>query len=260
MRRADRTDAWALDDQTAERLLHGSLDPADAPPQYREVTSALRVLSRPPLGGDTDDRDRWVALIAVGVDDPDRRRLAARWARRVRLRVAVPVLVLLLSVTTGLAVAGALPGPAQDAASDLLAQIGIQAPSGTHGAHHDERPARPLGDDARPGGSAGVANAATTSAGDSTTPGPTSPGSVAPDLPGGGTQLGPGTPSGGDTPLGPPPGHGNGGGIANGSGHSNSGGNGNGNGHASPGNAGGNGNGNAGGNGHAGGSGGPPGP
>ena len=241
MHRKSRLDGpWALDDQTAERLLHGSMDPADAPPEYRDVARALLDLSGAPNRMELADQEQWVDQITAVIIEPKSERRVPMWkAKRYGLRLAAPVLALALSVTTGLAVAGALPGPAQDIAAHLLAGVGISAPaSDAHPGRRDDKNVKPTRGRvhvaAEPVAASG---AATTQAGSGTgqPSGPTSSFAPAPSSPGGGSAPpGSGVAGGhGGGPPGSPPGRGN----------SNAGGNGNGN-------AGGNGNGNAGGNGN----------
>jgi hypothetical protein len=49
MRRDLRFDAdpFAIDEQTSDRLLVGTMAPDDAPPPYREVAHVLRIIGRP---------------------------------------------------------------------------------------------------------------------------------------------------------------------------------------------------------------------
>jgi hypothetical protein len=73
------------------------------------------------------------AAAAIGPQPAPITRRARRHARRMTPRwAAVSSLVAALSLTTGLAAAGALPGPAQHAASSLAADVGIHLPTGDH--------------------------------------------------------------------------------------------------------------------------------
>jgi hypothetical protein len=62
-------DPFALDTGTAERLVAGSLDASDAPPEYRAVAQTLQALRQPPdsaeLAGAPETVERITTTIVV---------------------------------------------------------------------------------------------------------------------------------------------------------------------------------------------------
>jgi hypothetical protein len=127
-------DRFALDAGTAERLVTGAVDVADAPPAYRGVARALQALREAPdyteLLGEPAAVDQIAAAVAL-----EQRASAAPRSRRPRSPVgrlaAGAVAALGLFVTGGLASAGALPASAQNVASAVLGAVGISVPAGT---------------------------------------------------------------------------------------------------------------------------------
>lgn len=126
-----------LDDGTADRLLAGLVEPDDAPPGYAEVARVVRAAGAPAAAGElAREREAVFAAAAAAV----RARPSGsvlRTPRRSKVRpklyrakVAGLVVAGTLAGTTGLAAAGALPDPAQDVASDVLARVGITVPAG----------------------------------------------------------------------------------------------------------------------------------
>jgi hypothetical protein len=129
-----------LDEVTVDLLLEGRLAPEDAPPGYADVAGLVRALALPPTAAE-------LALQVVAVEAaltelslrpaPHGSKAPAaasgrKWSARSRFlktKVASLVLVGTLVGTTGLAVAGALPAPLQDAASKVLAKVGISVPT-----------------------------------------------------------------------------------------------------------------------------------
>ena len=125
-----------LDGETADRLLAGGIALADAPPGYGPV---LRLLDAASAEARPDELAREREAVAAFAAAVRSRRLAtAPRFRFTRARVSVVVAVVVLAVTTGLAAAGTLPGPAQKLVSRLLDKVGISVPSSTDG-----EPARP---------------------------------------------------------------------------------------------------------------------
>ena len=227
-------DRFALDAGTAERLVTGAVDVADAPPEYRAVAAALLALRNPPESSELVDgpavAERIAATVTVARTErsmPRSRRFASR------TRVAVASLVASgLALTGGLAAAGALPDPAQRVASAVLGQVGISVPTG------DEKPDRhgtaPTTIDLKPmmAGSAQTNPAAVS---------PTAQPPVPPDASAAST-VGPSRDQGRSAPVGgeAPPSHNTPPANGNAFGHANGNGNANPNGSANP-----NGNGNA---------------
>jgi hypothetical protein len=141
--RARTRDPLGLDEHTAEWLVSGSLPAADAPPEYRRVAAALGSLAVGVTDADHADEYSAVAMMAHEVASP-----APRSPRRSPVctkfrsaKVAAATLVGGLSLVTGLAMAGALPGAAQDVASNMLDKVGVSTPSpnGNAGDHPDTR-------------------------------------------------------------------------------------------------------------------------
>jgi hypothetical protein len=124
---------FALDADTAERLMTGAVDIADAPPRYRAVARTLQVLRAAPdsweLVGEADAVEQISAAVVLERTArpirPSRRR-----SPRVAVLAATAVVVCALPLVGGLASAGALPEPAQDAAAAVLGTVGISVPIG----------------------------------------------------------------------------------------------------------------------------------
>jgi hypothetical protein len=127
-------DRFALDAGTAERLMAGAVDVADAPPAYRGVARTLQALREAPDSPELSGEPAAVEQIAAAVA-LEQRASAAPSSRRPRSWVgrlaAGAVAALGLFVTGGLASAGALPAPAQNVASEVLGAVGISVPAGT---------------------------------------------------------------------------------------------------------------------------------
>lgn len=129
-----------LDETTADLLLDGLLAPEDVPPEYADVVGLVRALSLPPTAAElsmqavaveatlTELTLRPAPRGSKGPVSPSGRKWS-RQSRFFRTKVASLVVVGALVGTTGLAAAGALPGPLQDAASKVLAKVGISVPT-----------------------------------------------------------------------------------------------------------------------------------
>jgi hypothetical protein len=131
-----------LDANTSDRLLAGAVAPADAPPGYADVASLLAALSTEPTADELAREAEHVAMVAATVRSP--------WGTQSSLptrsfipfalsrpRIAAVLIAAGLACTGGLASAGALPGAAQDIASEILGKVGISVPgsnenAGTH--------------------------------------------------------------------------------------------------------------------------------
>jgi hypothetical protein len=100
-----------LDDETADRLLTGRLDPADAPPGYAAVAELVAAATAPAsteeLAAAPEAAARFAAATRPGFPAPRRPH---------RVKVAATVLVALLSVGGVAAAAGIFPAPAKPAA------------------------------------------------------------------------------------------------------------------------------------------------
>ena len=125
-----------VDDGTADRLLAGLVDPDDAPPGYAEVARLVRAAGAPATAGELAREGEAVADAATALSAspsgsvPRTPRRSKMRSKLYRAKVAGLVVAGTLAGTTGLAAAGALPDPAQDVASDVLARVGITVPAG----------------------------------------------------------------------------------------------------------------------------------
>jgi hypothetical protein len=123
----------ALDEGTAERLLTGRLDPADAPPGYSPVAAVLAAMSAPP---DTEELAGQAAIVAVfaaatrshspQLIDPRRSRVLTKL---LTAKAAAAVLGVLMGGGVAAAATGNLPAPAQQTAHALLGGTGVPAPT-----------------------------------------------------------------------------------------------------------------------------------
>lgn len=100
-----------LDVDTADRILAGTVLPEDAPPGYAAVVRFLDTLQK---GTATD--------AAQSVTTTPRRSFV------LRMKLAAVLATVALAGTTGLALAGTLPGAAQDMATEMLAKVGVTVP------------------------------------------------------------------------------------------------------------------------------------
>jgi len=110
-----------LDDETADRLVAGRLDPADAPPGYAAVAKVVTAATAPAtteeLAGEPAAAARFTAMARSGF--PTRAsttRRAGVPGRPLSVKVTVAVLAALLSIGGVATAAGVFPAPAQPAA------------------------------------------------------------------------------------------------------------------------------------------------
>jgi hypothetical protein len=126
--------SW-LDQDAADRLLAGGIDPEDAPPGFDGVARMMEALTGPPAGDElADERLAVAAAVRVLRDPAPTTANARRWRMRSKLaraKVAGLVVVGTLIGTTGMAAANALPDAAQDAVSHALSHVGITLPNTT---------------------------------------------------------------------------------------------------------------------------------
>lgn len=133
-----------LDHDTADRLLAGTVAPEDAPPGYAGVARLLDAASAAPTSDEFEREAEMVALIAATVrsslrtDSSSPRRSYMPFALS-RPRRTAALVAAGLACSAGLASAGALPGAAQQVASDMLAKVGISVPGPNE--HADDHPA-----------------------------------------------------------------------------------------------------------------------
>jgi hypothetical protein len=95
-------DPLALDQGTADQLLAGTLDPADAPPAYAEVARVLAAAAGPPQPGELAGEAEAVARFAAAAAGTSRRRRR----RLARLAVASAAVLGLLTVGGVVSVTG----------------------------------------------------------------------------------------------------------------------------------------------------------
>jgi hypothetical protein len=113
-----------LDDETANRLLEGGVGPDDAPPGYQEVAGALQAAAQVAAVAPAHEAGPAVAAFIDAI--PARRTtVITKW------KMGAAVLAGGLTLSTGLAAAGALPGPAQGAAAGVLSVLGISVTDGS---------------------------------------------------------------------------------------------------------------------------------
>jgi hypothetical protein len=118
-----------LDTDTADRLLAGSVAPEDAPPGYAGVATLLAAVADSPTAEDLSRESETVALLAAVVRSSQPKMTKPRRRSIVpRLRLATAFATVALAGTTGLALAGSLPGAAQDVASTMLGEVGVSVP------------------------------------------------------------------------------------------------------------------------------------
>ncbi len=120
-----------LDDDTEDRLLDGLIRPDDAPPGYAAVALIVRAATVSPSEGELT---REIEHVAAAVRSFDSMRLAplptTTRARFARAKIVATMVAATFAGTTGLAMASALPAPAQDVVSSMFARVGISVPSG----------------------------------------------------------------------------------------------------------------------------------
>ncbi|HEX9410392.1 MAG TPA: hypothetical protein VF986_01665 [Actinomycetota bacterium] len=152
--RGRRIQSRSPDRETTDGILSGTIGPQDAPTEWRPVAELLTVLRTLPA------TTPGAGAAATGVDpgtDRDRRTVQAMatvlagaqahkaWRRHLRVpfrpsvprplnvyrvRLATALVAASLAFMVGLASAGRLPGPAQDAVSVALSKFGITVPRG----------------------------------------------------------------------------------------------------------------------------------
>ncbi len=116
-----------LDLDTADRLLGGSIPPADAPPGYSGVAALVAGLDSAHEAA--TPHEPWVSVLASAVrSSPVQTGTTRRRTILPRIKFAAALTFAALLATTSLAIAGTLPGAAQDVASAMLAKVGVTVP------------------------------------------------------------------------------------------------------------------------------------
>jgi hypothetical protein len=140
-----------LDDWTADRLLAGMVDPDDAPPGYTGLARALGQARGPVEAGDLAGRELIVAAVTAAVADASPPTISTLPRRKSMLakmfgtKLAAATLTTALLATGAAAATGSLPGPVQDAVSDVADRVGVTLPVGDA---EDATPASSQGKDA----------------------------------------------------------------------------------------------------------------
>jgi hypothetical protein len=140
-RRRHRDQAPPLDLTMADRLLSGALSPQDVPPALgpmAQAIGALRAEASPEDSKRAEDDQRtigsMVSFLAAASRHPAskfRRPAPSGLPRPVagfRVRMATAVVGAVLAFLVGVAYAGQLPGPTQNAVSVALAKVGLSVP------------------------------------------------------------------------------------------------------------------------------------
>ena len=120
---------FAIDIETGDRLLSGVLDPEDAPDRLSAVAALLQAAAVPTSGALDGEAATVDAVVAVIRSAPAFVPPPTKTSRLTRAKIAAAGLAGALSMTTGLAAANALPGAAQQVASDALSKVGVHVPS-----------------------------------------------------------------------------------------------------------------------------------
>ena len=123
-----------------------STEPAGADP----LAELLDTLRSPGLDDELAEHERSVARIAAAVraaGTVDNHGRTSMGSRRLRLSLTAALAGALLAAMSGLAYAGALPGPAQGVASDVLNSVGVSLPASHNASAADAGSGAPVADD-----------------------------------------------------------------------------------------------------------------
>jgi len=116
------------DDRTIDRLLAGTVDPADAPPGF---AGPARLLGQAAdhLGPLDSDAAFVAALAAAVATNPLTPRRTSVLTKLVTAKVAAAAALVVLSATTAAAATGSLPDAAQSAAANAASHVGVNLPN-----------------------------------------------------------------------------------------------------------------------------------
>lgn len=123
-----------------------STEPAGADP----LAELLDTLRSPGLDDELAEQERSVARIAAAVraaGTVDNHGRTSMGSRRLRLSLTAALAGAVLAAMSGLAYAGALPGPAQGVASDVLSRVGVSLPASHNASAADAGSGAPVADD-----------------------------------------------------------------------------------------------------------------
>jgi hypothetical protein len=120
-------DPLALDEDTADRLLTGSLHPADAPPGYGDVARVVQAALVPvSLEGEQAAVE---AMQMAMAESPASERRKNVLTKLLSAKAAAIVATGLISMTGAAAATGTLPEPVQHAADHIASTVGVDLPS-----------------------------------------------------------------------------------------------------------------------------------
>lgn len=149
---SDDTRAEGTEQDLADRFLSGRVGAADLPAGLAGVAQLLEEVRAAPFTVDPAREQRIVTAMAAAAPAPSRLR---------RRAVLVGAALAGFSLTGGLAAAGALPGPAQDAASAVLDRVGVSVPDGDgHRGKAAKAEAKQRAEERKTAGGAGNGNGA----------------------------------------------------------------------------------------------------
>ena len=138
---------FSLEDDTADTLLDGRMQPEDAPPGLQEVASLVLAARSLPRNGGLASEDAVVAAFVetvrtpIGVTEIAEAR-GRMFNRMFSAKVAGAAAVLALGGASAAAATGSLPGSVQSAVSRNLSHIGINVPNPQMGTARRAAPAR----------------------------------------------------------------------------------------------------------------------
>jgi hypothetical protein len=126
---------FPIDEESAQRLLSGNVEPDDAPPGYAYVAALVRVAQASAAADETLRRDTDISALtaALGVPatastTPEGTRMISKRFVTKALAIAIPALA--LTATGAAAATGSLPTPAQSALHGAFVHVGVSVPSG----------------------------------------------------------------------------------------------------------------------------------
>ncbi|HEX4161670.1 MAG TPA: hypothetical protein VHZ05_04185, partial [Acidimicrobiales bacterium] len=126
---------YPIDDDTADRLLAGVVEPDDAPPGYAQVSGLIQAATAPVTAEELVRRDIDVSAISAALvaapaaapATPEGTRMISRRFGVKALGIAIPALA--LTATGAAAATGNLPAPAQSAVHNALTHVGLSVPA-----------------------------------------------------------------------------------------------------------------------------------
>ena len=137
-----------LDAGTAERLLAGTVAPADAPPGYGPTAAVLAAARAgvPVLAPNLAELARVAGESASQPGSPSQTRRSPVLVKLLTVKAAAAAGVILLGATSAAAATGSLPGAVQGVAHSVLSKVGVDVPgdstepAGTSNKTKDSKP------------------------------------------------------------------------------------------------------------------------